>query len=365
MATHQQIVQHTVILRDTHDWEAWILIVKTLAGDSWRYINPTSTAVLEEPQKPQPTDFGGTNSSNIDPDQRVHWIEFSNLYYRELKEYERKKARIDKAEEHIITHTDPSLLLRKANYTTLRAFLTALKEALAPSEKVREQLVIDQYNEAKHLKGKSTNVEDWQQKYLLAYLRGKDLEIPDVMGDRPHWDLVKAFMQLDSAYAAVVSTQITSATLSNQPLPTVESIINQFTQHHRHTHTIEANIHGGVYATLNGEPPPYNTKDKKRPSRCPCGDFHLWGSCPELIESIRTTGFQLNSHKQENIKTFCKDPKRAILVQKVRLKARQYQLRQKKEQYRKNGTRESQEKQDNTEDDTSSFIEIDAGDEPS
>ena len=82
-------------------------------------------------------------------------------------------------------------------------------------------------------------------------------------------------MQLDSAYAAVVSTQITSATLSNQPLPTVESIINQFTQHHQHTHTIEANIHGGVYATLNGEPPPYNIKDKKQLSHYLCRDFYL------------------------------------------------------------------------------------------
>ena len=105
-------IKESAILTSPDDWEAWILIVKTLAGDSWRYINPSTTVVaLDEPEKPQPSDFGGTNTSDIDPNQRAYWIEFNNLYYQQLKEYERKKARINKAEEYIITYIDKSYLL--------------------------------------------------------------------------------------------------------------------------------------------------------------------------------------------------------------------------------------------------------------
>ena len=114
-ANMSTISRVSVILVRPEDWEPWILIVKALASDSWQYIDPSATTALNIPERPQPSDFGGTNSSNIDANQRAHWIEFNNLYYRELKDYERKKGRIDKAEEFMITHLDKSYLLQKAN----------------------------------------------------------------------------------------------------------------------------------------------------------------------------------------------------------------------------------------------------------
>ena len=325
-------VKESTILTAPEDWETWILIVKTLAGDSWKYIDPSSTTtiVLDQPEKPQPSDFGGTNTSNIAPDQRAHWIEFNNLYHRQLKEYEREKARIQKAEEYIITHIDKSFLLQSANYDSLRDFIASLKKALAPSESSREQSIIDRYIRAKTLDAPNTNFETWQQEYLLSYLRAKEANLPDVSSSRAHWDLVKAIKQLDPGDAAIISTQITSS--NSTSLPTIEDTLSSFAQHYRRTHIERPNIHMGVFAAaLQGEESPYK---KRRQSRCPCGDFHIWGTCPDLVEDIRPRGFTPDARKVENIKAFCKDPERKKLIAEVRLKARKYYQREKKEQYR-------------------------------
>jgi len=83
-------------------------------------------------------------------------------------------------------------LLQKANYSSLREYLTSLKVALAPSESAREQTIINRYTRAKIFEARNTNFETWQQEHLVAYLRAKEANIPDVSGDRAHWDLVKA-----------------------------------------------------------------------------------------------------------------------------------------------------------------------------
>jgi hypothetical protein len=356
------ITKETVVLGSPKDWEAWILIVKALAADSWPYIDPSSATVttLDVPEQPRPSDFGGTNTSNIDPDQRAHWIEFNNLYHRSLKDYERKKARIDKAEEYIITHIDKSYLFQKANYDTLRDFLVSLKKALAPSDSTREQMIVDRYLTAKEFPSGNTNFETWQQEYLVAYLRAKEAKIPDVSGDRAHWDLVKAIVQLDSGYAAIVSMQITS-----QPrvLPSIEDTLSAFTQHYRRTHIKRPDILQGTYAaTIQGQESPYK---KKRQSRCPCGDFHVWGSCPELVEDMRPQDFTPDARKQENIRAFCKDPERKKLVTEIRLKARRFRQRGKKRQYRNHEDQFHFEAPRDLPDPDSDYIEIDAGDEPS
>jgi hypothetical protein len=360
-------------LTDSSDWEAWILIVKILAGDSWQYIDPSTTTTLAQPQKPQPSDFGGTNSSNIDPNQRVHWIEFNTLYYRELKEYERAKAKIQKAEEYIITHIDTSFLLQKANYSSLRDFLASLEKALAPTQSSREQTIIDRYTRAKTFDARNTSFETWQQEYLVAYLRAKEANIPDVSGDRAHWDLVKAISQLDSGYAAVISTQITSAQQqpaqqlaqqsaqqSGQILPSVEHTLSAFAQHYRRTYTRRSPVHGGTFAaTLNQQESPYQRKrlrDDGTPVKpCLCGDLHLWRDCPYIDTSLRREGFVEDPEKAKKITEFEASDIKGILGQ----------IRDKKQRYKRFKTLASTSTSKDTDDtSTPDSIVIDAGDDP-
>ncbi|ORY10659.1 hypothetical protein BCR34DRAFT_588458 [Clohesyomyces aquaticus] len=113
-------------------------------------------------------------------------------------------------------------------------------------------------------------------------------------GDRAHWHLVKAIKKLDPGYAAVISTQITSAQLpaslpsaqlpASLPsaqlpasLPSINDTLSAFAQHYRRTYTNKSTIPSSAYAaTLQGEESPYQ---RRKQSRCPCGDFHIWGAC--------------------------------------------------------------------------------------
>ncbi|ORY01111.1 hypothetical protein BCR34DRAFT_668042 [Clohesyomyces aquaticus] len=151
-------------------------------------------------------------------------------------------------------------------------------------------------------------------------------------GDRAHWHLVKAIKKLDPGYAAVISTQVTSAQLpaslpsaqlpASLPsaqlpasLPSIEDTLSAFAQHYRRTYTNKSTIPSSAYAaTLQGDESPYQ---RRKQSRCPCGDFHIWGACPELVEAIRPRGFTPDLRKQENIRAFYKDPKRNKIIAKV------------------------------------------------
>jgi hypothetical protein len=329
--------------------------VKTYAGDSWQYIDPSSLAAttLQRPQRPQPTDFGGTNASNIAADQRQQWLDFNTLYYRELKEYEREKSKIDKAEQYIITHVEKSFLLQRAN-KSLRDFLIHLKNALAPTEKAREQSVVDTYNRAKQFDSRSEGFDSWHHTYLSAYLQAKETQIPDVSGDRAYWDVIKVIKRLDDGYAAVISIKITS-TSANPPsdLPSVEDVLNSFSQHYRRTKIMQPQIHGGVFgATLNQEPSPYIKKRSREDATphkpCLCGDAHFWGQCPYIDTSLRSTGFIEDPEKVKKIALFETRDHEGIL-NKIREKNRRF-----KKQRNKASDKQVE----------SDSIEIDAGDDP-
>jgi hypothetical protein len=237
-----------------------------------------------------------------------------------------------------------------------------LKKALAPSESAREQTIIDRYERAKKLDAPNINFETWQQEYLLAYLRAKEANIPDVSGDRAHWDLVKAIKQLDSGYAAIISTQITSAQLAQQPvriLPSIEDTLSAFAQHYRRTHIEKSNIHAGTFAaTLNNEPSPYNRKrprerDGKPIKPCLCGDLHFWGQCPYIDPTQRTSGFTKDPEKAKKIAEFEAKDEKGVLNQ----------IREKNQRLKRQKKEASKDTNDLAIDNESDSIEIDAGDE--
>ncbi|ORX92700.1 hypothetical protein BCR34DRAFT_250649 [Clohesyomyces aquaticus] len=64
-------------------------------------------------------------------------------------------------------------------------------------------------------------------------------------------------MKLDTGYAAVISTQITSAQLPAS-LPSIKDTLSAFAQHYRRTYTNKLTIPNSAYAaTLQGEESPY------------------------------------------------------------------------------------------------------------
>src|SRR5438105_4373290 len=103
-------------------------------------------------------------------------------------------------------------------------------------------------------------MEDWCSDFLAAYNRAKQLNLPEVHGFRAHKDLLS-------------------------------TVLADFLRYHRTTHSTKANIHGGVFATLNGQESPYKkrSRDYSKPSKlCLCGENHFWGQCAYIDTALRT-----------------------------------------------------------------------------
>src|SRR5207237_627812 len=83
------------ILQTESDWETWIIVVESLAGDQWKYINPSvaNPPQLSKPDEPDPQDFGGTTYANVPANQRNAWLSINELYFKRIKQYEKEKAK--------------------------------------------------------------------------------------------------------------------------------------------------------------------------------------------------------------------------------------------------------------------------------
>jgi hypothetical protein len=186
------------------------------------------------------------------------------------------------------------------------------------------------------------NVEDWCDEFLIAYNTATQLELPDVHGFRAHKDLIRAIKQIDSGYAAIVSSSVIKAeriwnTDRNIPIPEsaqLSTVLTDFLHHYRITYSTKTNIHGGVFgATLSQDESPYkNNKKRSRhdatPSRpCLCGEMHFWGQCLYIDPSLRLRGFVEDPEKVKKIKDYEAKDNKGILNQ-IREKNRSYKKRQ-------------------------------------
>ncbi|KAF2834057.1 hypothetical protein M501DRAFT_920860, partial [Patellaria atrata CBS 101060] len=162
------------------------------------------------------------------------------------------------------------------------------------------------YNKGKLFDPRRHNIEDWCHHFANVYIEAESLDLPDVSGYRAQKDLIRAFKYLEPAQTALMGIRIFKAqetftkarrqnvTAQIDPECIVDYLINEFLQYYRATHTKKANIHGGVFATLNGEESPYNKKRKfgeRKPTKpCPAGDGdshdNIWGKCPYIDPSV-------------------------------------------------------------------------------
>ncbi|KAF2837401.1 hypothetical protein M501DRAFT_1025258 [Patellaria atrata CBS 101060] len=150
-----------------------------------------------------------------------------------------------------------------------RAFLPTLKTTIsvhellkyfynrfAPTQANQEDLVIQQYNKGKLFDPRRHNIEDWCHHFANK-------------------DLIRAF-KIFKAQETFTKARRQNAPAQIDPECIVDYLTNEFLQYYRATHTKKANIHGGVFATLNGEDSPYNRKrkfgEKKLTKPCPAGD---------------------------------------------------------------------------------------------
>jgi hypothetical protein len=156
-----------VILSTSADWREWFQVIKASANNAkiWQYVNPDTDAdslpILTEPTNPtlQSINEAATNFSSLTDKEQLELKEQRKEYKRLYTIYEKKDDSLVKLNEKIQESIDRrNLYLIEGKYQPYE-MLVALKERLAPTERVRERALIAEYRKLQKVT-KDTNLKD-------------------------------------------------------------------------------------------------------------------------------------------------------------------------------------------------------------
>lgn len=268
----KQSVSSDIVLQGQDNWELWIFVIKRIAeaGDVWEYIDPTQPcSPLQKPIEPvRPTPIIAADGSILTQPSQEDLLQYNqdrSSYFKEVKEYRRLRDKLGQVKAHITKTIQQDLLYHIKDKETIYDQIKILQDLYSPTVADKEYRVQKDYEAAKALHARRSNVEDWCNEFLIAYSRAKQLDLPDVHGFRAHKDLLRAIKHVDGAYAASASIEIFKAeeTWNSDPskqildklqLPTV---LGDFLRYFRTTYSRKTNIYGGAFgAKLNGQQSP-------------------------------------------------------------------------------------------------------------
>jgi hypothetical protein len=156
MATSTQIT-----LNGIKDWDDWIEVIRTaaLGADIWDLINPskskTSIQRLEPPLRPEPLDVKPpvagqppTTFSKLSVDEKEQLRQLQSDYNYDRKEYDRKRKALADVRIRIVESLKRDYISYTHNCETVHDLLVKLKERIAPTDKIWERELIEQYKAA-------------------------------------------------------------------------------------------------------------------------------------------------------------------------------------------------------------------------
>ncbi|KAH7563696.1 hypothetical protein BM1_00743 [Bipolaris maydis] len=369
MSTHT--VRSDIVLQGQSNWELWIFIVKRIAeaGDVWKYIDPNKPAnPLQKPVQPtRPASTVNADGSPATLQSQQDLLQYNqdrSSYYKEIKEYRRLRDKLGQVEAHITKTIQQELLYHIKDKATVYDQIKTLQDLFSPTTSDMEYRVQKDYEAAKILHARRSNLEEWCNEFLTAYSRAKQLDLPEVHGFRAHKDLIRAIKQVDAAYAASASLDIFKAeeiwnSDRSKPIPhqsQLSTVLAEYLRYHRTTYSRKANIHGDAFEeTMNDQPSPYDNKkrsrdDENKPAKpCLCGESHFWGQCPYIDTALQQREFVVDPEKAKKIADFEAKDSYGILNK----------IREKNRRFKKYKTGDSSRHSEASDSDS---IEIDAGD---
>ena len=332
------IQKTNVILKDSADWDEWLLIVKGMAkrGGISEYVDLTVTKELEEPAQPAIPTYssvkqGAVSLADLDTTQQRDLSMRREDFREASRTYRDKRDAIKDLDHHIMTTVDRQNILYLDGAHTLYQKLMALKKRLAPTDRARTLEITRKYRDL--LRGpKGQQQEKWLQQFERTYAQAVKLELPEILKDRPLDDFLDALRSTDMAFVSGREAVLADRIERGDKQPTLENMVENYRNHLR---TASARISASkspahAYATLQGvtpedpaaEPQPQQNK-KSKLSDCLCGDTHRFKNCPYFIEELRGTGWTPNEEIQRKIdEKLSKVPKLKAAVEKAQKQAR-------------------------------------------
>ena len=163
------------------DWDDWIEVIRTtaLGADIWDLIDPgkpkASIPALALPIRPEPSHIkppeagqAATTYSQLSTDEKEQFRQLQTDYNYDRKEYDRKRKALADIRVRIVETIKRDYVSYTYKCESVHDILVKLKDRLAPTDKIRERELIEQYRTACK-PPKSQNIEQWIQKWERTY----------------------------------------------------------------------------------------------------------------------------------------------------------------------------------------------------
>ncbi|POS84372.1 protein phosphatase 2A regulatory subunit PR55, partial [Erysiphe pulchra] len=204
----------SIVLKSKVDWEPWVELIQTSANeyDVWKFVNPMvkkeNLAVLTEPKKPTYSDVKASTEQNtsiayssLSPDEKEEFRQLKEDYNTEKKQYREQQLALGRLRIKIQESVDVAYLPYTYKCETVHDMLVKLSDRFAPTDNIRRQEVLSDWNSSRFNEVSKEDFDDWIQKWEVKFHQMKELNLPDVEGTRPVEDFLNVASSIDYQFA--------------------------------------------------------------------------------------------------------------------------------------------------------------------
>jgi hypothetical protein len=294
MDTSTQSVQRiNIILDKPSDWLPWLFVIKDLAtqSDVWEYIDPSKTTVstLTIPERPHPQSVkpDATSIADLDDSQIPRWNAIYRDYEDQKRDYLRQKLALDRIATYITTSISVTHIDLIRNQPSVHDRLVILQKLLAPTDESRSREIEERYRSLRTYSG-NQSLEGWIESWRSTVAIARELELPEVNGNRAQKDFVAAISTIHPEFGGPMSYDLLRKEMAKESLPELEDLIEMFQNYIRMLPKRLSYL--GTFSTLGIATP-----------TCICGDIHWFSDCPYVNPTIREPGWKPDPSIQTSV----------------------------------------------------------------
>ena len=299
------VIVSSVILASPNDWDEWIEVIKSKANNNrlWKYVDPSTPEAdlpqLEEPVRASPQDVnsqGKTKLSELDEDEKEELRMLRADHRDNVKLYRKQLSALDTLRSHILSSISRTYLVYTFKCDTTYDVLVSLKQRIAPTDDARKLRVATKYAKLKKAP-RNQNFEVWLQEWETVYTECKELDLPEVNGDRSVKDFVYAVDSITPSWSEYWKNQLERLEWKKKTLPTFFELVEIY-RNHRRTELAQRdeNSQGSFAVTFKNElskssnsKPESSANEQKKEGQqvpqCLCGKRHYYDKCWYIVES--------------------------------------------------------------------------------
>jgi hypothetical protein len=284
-----------ITLKGEENWYDWIELIHTTSNTAkiWDYINPTNEAAPQLLQTLREPIYAHVHP----PATEEATIAFSDLSVNEAQEFnllrkdfrEKEQALLD-IRALIQASVEPALFTYTRNCATARDMLINLKSEFCASPAVRERQLQNQYNRLRTI-SPNESIENWTKKWEDIYAKCKELNLPDIQGTRPLFDIANAIKTRMPGFYNVWYFNIREESKRPAPTTTVRELLSNLKDYLRDNESQPPpKGRNTAFATFQNQSNQSNQSNRSLPP-CVCGMKHWYAECFYINPAIRKSGW--------------------------------------------------------------------------